>query len=89
MVLRKPDMHVIWSCWIYKTKLKADGSEDKLKARLVARGNTQEEGVDYLETCNYVVRTATVRNCSSSRNNNELGNKADGCSTRIPSRWSL
>lgn len=33
----------------------------KLRSRLVARGNQQEEGLDFLETFSPVVRTATIR----------------------------
>ena len=51
----------IGSGWIHKTKLNADGTVQKLRSRLVARGNEQEEGVDFLETYSPVVRTATVR----------------------------
>ena len=56
-----PDMHVLGSKWVFRTKLNADGSLDKLKARLVAQGFDQEEGIDYLETYSPVVRSATVR----------------------------
>lgn len=47
--------------WIYKIKLNADGTVLKLRSRLVARGNEQEEGVDFLETFSPVIRTATIR----------------------------
>ena len=47
--------------WIYKEKLNADETLLKLRARLVARGNQQEEGIDFLETFSLVVRTATIR----------------------------
>ncbi|KAG7589577.1 GAG-pre-integrase domain [Arabidopsis suecica] len=56
-----PDMHVLGCKWVFRTKLNADGSLDKLKARIVAKGFDQEEGIDYLETYSPVVRTATVR----------------------------
>ena len=41
------ECNVISSKWIYKTKLKPDGTTDRLKARLVARGYAQRENLDY------------------------------------------
>lgn len=47
--------------WIHKRKLNADGTMKKLRSCLVAKGNEQEEGIDFLETFSPVVRTATIR----------------------------
>ena len=41
--------------------LNADGTLNKRKSRLVARGNEQSEGVDFVETYSHVVRIATIR----------------------------
>lgn len=61
LVPRTPEMNIIGSQWLYKTKLKPNGDADKLKVKLVANGNHQEKGLDYLETFSPVVRTATIR----------------------------
>ncbi|GJW84186.1 retrotransposon protein, putative, ty1-copia subclass [Tanacetum coccineum] len=36
--------------WIFKKKMKADGTIDKYKARLVIKGFRQREGLDYFDT---------------------------------------
>jgi hypothetical protein len=47
--------------WIFKAKPGPSGTIDKLKARLVARGFEQTEGIDFFETFAHVVRWSTVR----------------------------
>lgn len=46
---------------MFKAKYKAHATLDKLKARLVATGFNQEEGVDFSEIFSLVVKPATMR----------------------------
>ena len=41
------DMSIVQNKWVFRTKVKADGSLDKYKATLVAKGFQQIPGVDY------------------------------------------
>ncbi|KAI0993191.1 hypothetical protein K3495_g14993, partial [Podosphaera aphanis] len=47
--------------WVFTIKLKKDGSIERYKARLVARGFSQQYGVDYTETFAPTVRMDTLR----------------------------
>ena len=47
--------------WLYKIKHAADSSIEKYKARLVARGFSKVEGVDYDQTFAHVARFSSIR----------------------------
>ena len=47
---RTPTMNVLKGTWVFKLKRLPDGTPLKFKARFCARGDLQQEGVDYFET---------------------------------------
>ena len=61
LIPRAEDMHVITNKWVFRTKFKADGSLDKYKSRLVARGFQQHEGVGFFDTFSPVAKHSTIR----------------------------
>lgn len=61
LVPRPPGAHVISGKWIFRHKLRADGSLDRYKARWVVRGFSQRPGIDYTDTFSPVVKPASIR----------------------------
>jgi hypothetical protein len=57
--------YVVTSRWLYKIKHVIDGSIDKYKAKFVARGFSQKEGINYEETFAPMVRYNSIHNIIS------------------------
>jgi hypothetical protein len=61
-VLPRPEgPSVVTSKWLFKIKHADDGSIEKYKARFVARGFSQKEGIDYDETFAPIARYTSIR----------------------------
>ncbi|GJU68938.1 ribonuclease H-like domain-containing protein [Tanacetum coccineum] len=61
LVPRPANVNVVRSMWLFKHKFNADGSLSRYKARLVANGRSQQQGIDCDETFSLVVKPATIR----------------------------
>ena len=61
-LIPKPvDVSIVGLKWIYKNKTDKDGNIIRNKARLVVKGYSQQEGIDYEETFAPVARLEAVR----------------------------
>ena len=47
--------------WVFKNKYNVDGSLSRHKSRLVAKGYSQKEGINFLEIFSYVAKLAMVK----------------------------
>jgi hypothetical protein len=61
IVPRPVDKSMVGLRWIYKVKQGAYGSVEKYKAKFVAWGFSQIEGIDYEETFSLVTQYSSIR----------------------------
>jgi hypothetical protein len=60
--VKRPKHQAVISCkWVFDIKYSGDGRIERFKARLVARGFSQQEGIDFEDTFAPVIRLESLR----------------------------
>ncbi|KAL5769799.1 hypothetical protein ACOSP7_013953 [Xanthoceras sorbifolium] len=74
--------------WVFTVKHKADGSVERYKARVVAKGFTQTYGIDYEENFAPVAKLNTIRVLLSLSVKSQLEASPNGCKECFP-EWRV
>ena len=61
LVPKPSQKNIIGTKWVFRNKLNEQGEVTRNKARLVAQGYSQQEGIDYTETFAPVARLEAIR----------------------------
>jgi len=61
LVPKPRQKNIIRTKWVFRNKLNEQGEVIRNKARLVAQGYSQQEGIDYTETFALVARLEAIR----------------------------
>jgi len=61
LVPKAANKNIIGTKWVFRNKLNEKGEVVRNKARLVAQGYNQQEGIDYTETLSPVARLEAIR----------------------------
>ncbi|CAK9820302.1 Retrovirus-related Pol polyprotein from transposon TNT 1-94 [Anthophora plagiata] len=72
LVPRPNNKKVLSNRWVFKTKINQNGEIEKYKARLVARGHTQQYGIDYEDVFAPVARYEIIRALLAASVNEEM-----------------
>ena len=89
LVPRPVGKNIVGSRWVFKIKRNADGSISRHKARLVAQGFTQEQGIDYDEVFSPVARSATIRSLLAVANIRNLEIHQMDVTTAFMLTWTM
>jgi vacuolar-type H+-ATPase catalytic subunit A/Vma1 len=61
LIPKSSQKNIIGTKWVFRNKLNEQGEVTRNKARLVAQGYSQQEGIDYTETFATVARLEAIR----------------------------
>ena len=79
-------MNVVGCRWVFTIKYNSDGTIDRYKARIVARGYHQQQGVDYEDIFSPVIKSTTIRIVLGLAVNNEWPVRQIDVNTRLFSK---